>query len=253
MPLLEEVTLTARRHLDQTARHLAAAALPKPRLEPVLTASQDIARISPQPDRLVAVQAARVPLLEAARPLLNAVADIAGKSDGPSLDALQHVLLREVVSFRSVCRDAGFLHEHIVAASYMLCTALDEAANNSAWGKSEKSLADTWVCGLAPHFHKNSEGGVGVFRVLGFLVNKPREHMDLLELMLLILALGFEGLYRSACNGRRVLNDIRMRVFSLVYFGRGGAPSPRWTAIERLLKGDDFESVLAETTRDIFS
>ena len=178
---------------------------------------------------------------------------IRGKSDVPSLDALEHVLLREVASFQSVCRDADFVHEHIVAASYMLCTALDEAANDSAWGRSEQSRADIGVGGLAPHFHKNSNGGVGVFRLLGFLLSKPQEHMDLLELMLFILALGFEGRYRRACNGQRVLNDIRMRVFSLVYHARGGAPSPRWTAIERLLKGDDFDSVLAETTSDIFS
>jgi type VI secretion system protein ImpK len=226
---------------------------PNPEREPVLTTRQVLARISPQPDRLVAVRTARVPLLEAARPLLDLLAGMPGKSDVPSREPLHHVLLREVVSFQSVCQDARLDEMHAVAASYMLCTALDEAANNSPGGKTNNASPDTWVGDLAPHFHKDSNGGVGVFRMLGFLVKKPPEHMDLLELTLLVLALGFEGPYLSARNGRRVLNDIRMRVFSLVYHGRGGAPSPRWTAIERLLKGDDFDSVFARTTKDIFS
>jgi hypothetical protein len=104
MPLLEEVTLTAHRQLDQTAQYLAAAALPEPELKPVLKIRQDLARISLQPDRLMAVRAARVPPLEAARPLLDALAGMPGKPDVRPLDALHDVLLREVVSFQSVCR-----------------------------------------------------------------------------------------------------------------------------------------------------
>ena len=255
MPLLEEAAVAAYRQLDQAAQALAAAAVPKPKPQPVLSQRRDLARISPQPDRLVTVKAARVPILEAARPLLDALARMLSRLDETPLDALRQMLLREVVSFQSVCQEARLPYEHVVAASYMLCTALDEAASNSARGKANESAAQAWADGLAPHFHGDSRGGEGVFRILGSLVNEPQKNLDLLELTLLLLVLGFGGLYRRAPGGRRVLHEIQMRVYSLVYVGRGGAPSPRWAAIERLLKGDgdDFNDVLAKTTEDIFS
>jgi type VI secretion system protein ImpK len=253
MPFLEEAAAAVGRQLDQAAQALAPAAPPKPKPRPVLSGRRDLARISPQPDRLVTVEAARVPLLEAARPLLDALARMPGQCDAMPLDSLHQVLLREVVSFQSVCQDAGLPYEHVLAASYMLCTALDEAASNSARGNAGEAAPQLWTGGLAPYFHGDARGGEGVFRILGFLVNEPQKNLDLLELTLLVLTLGFEGLYRRRPSGRRVLHEIRMRVHALVYIGRGGTPSPRWTAIERLLKRHDFSNAMTETTEDIFS
>jgi type VI secretion system protein ImpK len=253
MPLLEAVTVAAHRQLDRAAQTVAAAAAPKPKPQPVLPGRGDLARISPQPDRLGTVKAARVPLLEAARPLLDALARMPDQWIAMPPDALHQALLREVVSFQSVCQDARLPYEHAVAASYMLCTALDEAAGNSARGNAGEPATQLWAGGLAPHFHGDARGGEGVFRILGFLVNEPQKNLDLLELTLLLLALGFEGLYRKASDGRRVLHDIRMRVYALVYIGRGGTPLPRWTSIERLLKGDEFSDAMTETNKDIFS
>lgn len=253
MPLLEEVTVAVHRQLEQAAQKLAAATAPKPAPKPVLSERRDLARTFPQPERLVAVKAARVPLLEAARPLLDALARMPSKLDATPLDVLHQVLLREVVSFQSVCQDAGLPYEHVVAASYMLCTALDEAASHSARGRADEADRQIWGGGLAARCHGDNRGGEGVFRILGFLVKEPQKNLDLLELMLLILALGFEGRYRRVSAGRRVLDEIRMRVYSAVHIGRGGAPSPRWTAIERLLKRDDFDILLAGTTEDLFS
>lgn len=253
MPLLEETAVAAHRQLEQAFQKLAAAAAPKAVPTPFLSEKRDLARISPQPDRLVTVKAARMPMLEAARPLLDALARMPSRLDATSLDALHQVLSCEVVSFQSVCQDARLPHEKIVAASYMLCTALDEASSDSTRGKVDEAATQVWTCGLAAHFHGDSRGGEGIFRILGFLVIEPQKNLDLLELMLLLLALGFEGLYRRASGGRRALHEIRMRVYSLVYVGRGSTPSPRWTAIERLLKEGDLNDVLAETTEDLFS
>jgi type VI secretion system protein ImpK len=140
-----------------------------------------------------------------------------------------------------------------LATSYVLCTALDEVASNSLSGKAAESAAQAWAGRLAPHFHGDNKGGEGVFRLLGYLLREPQKHLDLLELMVLVFALGFEGIYRGTPNGRRVLHRIREQVYSLVYVGRGGVPSPRWDAIERLLKEDNLANVLSETTTDLFS
>ncbi|RQO48809.1 hypothetical protein DBV14_19310 [Variovorax sp. KBW07] len=231
----------------------AAAAALKPKPQPILPGQQRLARLSPQPDRLVAVLAARVPLLEAARPLLDALARIRGTPGAGRLDDLHRTLMHEVPAFQSVCQDARLSYECILAASYVLCTALDEVAGNSLLGRAAESAKQTWTGRLAPHFHGDSKGGEGVFRLLGYLVHKPQENLDLLELMILVLALGVEGIYRNAPNGRRALHRIKEQVYSLVYIGRGGTPSPRWEAIERLLKEDHLADVLSEASTDLFS
>ncbi len=163
------------------------------------------------------------------------------------------MLMYEVTVFQSVSQDARLPYEDILATSYVLCTALDEIAGSSLVVKTIGSSAQTWGGRLAPHFHGDNKGGEGVFRLLGHLLRKPQEHLDLLELMVLVLALGFEGVYRNAPNGRRVLHRIREQVYSLVYIGRGGVPSPRWKAIEWLLKDDKLANELSEITTDLFS
>lgn len=232
----------------------SAAAPPalQPSLEPVLASAQRLARVSPQPDRLVTVMAAPAPLIEAARPLLDALARMSCKADVAWLDALHGALTHEVTAFQSVCQDARIPCDEIVAASYMLCSALDDVATNSAWSKANESNAQVWTGRLATHFHGDSRGGLGVFRILGYLLNSPQRHLDPLELMLLILALGFKGNYRSAPNGQRLLDSIKERVYSLVYVGRGAIPSQRWAIMERLLKEEDLADVFSETALALF-
>jgi type VI secretion system protein ImpK len=224
----------------------------EPGSEPVLASVQRLSHISPQPDRLVAVMSAPVPLIEAARPLLEALTRMSGKTDAASLAMRHGALIHEVAAFQSVCQDARFPYEDIVAASYMLCTALDDVATHSAWSKANEFNAQPWTGQLATHVHGDSRGGSGVFRILGYMLNAPQRHIDLLELMLIILALGFKGTYRNAPKGQRLLDRIKERIYSVVYAGRGAIPSPRWLSIERLLKDDDFADVFSKNASALF-
>lgn len=88
--------------------------------------------LPPEPglqERLAAVKTAKNPLLEAAQPLLRALADMPSSLDGSAVMVLRRLLEREVTTFQRLCNDAAVRHEHVVAASYALCTALDEAIN----------------------------------------------------------------------------------------------------------------------------
>jgi type VI secretion system protein ImpK len=226
----------------------AATTVPPPRPKPVLAQAQRLARVSPQPERIVTVLASPVPLIEAARPLLGALVRMTQEPDYPMPDNFRSVQAHEVTAFQSVCQEARIRYEEIVAASYMLCTALDDVLNNSAWGKKSESTARAWAGGLATKFHGDNKGGLGVFRIIGYLLNEPEKHLDLLELVLLVMAMGFKGIYRTAPNGQRGLGRIRERVYALVYAGRGGNPSPRWAAIERLLRNDVAANEFSEST-----
>ncbi len=186
---------------------------------------------SSQPERLEAVRSARNPLLEAAQPLLRALADMPQVLPPEEVDALHGLLLREVASFQAVCDNAQIRHDHVVGASYALCTALDERAHSTDWGTTADHGAGAWAARqLAVVFHDDARGGDKVFLLIGRLVAGPDEHIDLIEVLYFVLGLGFEGRYGAAANGRRQIETIRHRLFSLLSASRAEVPhalSPR--------------------------
>jgi len=186
-------------------------------------------------ERLAAVAAAQNPLLEAAQPLLRALADMPAQLSDEGVTVLHRLLEREVARFQSICSSALVKHEHVVAASYSLCTALDEAANSTDWGGGKGTEAGIWASQqLAAKFHGDTKGGDKFFLLVGRLAASPQEHIDLLELMYQILGLGFEGRFSTATNGRRQLETVRHRLFGLLGTARGDVPqdlSPHWKGV----------------------
>ncbi|QFZ85860.1 type VI secretion system protein TssL [Variovorax paradoxus] len=186
-------------------------------------------------ERLTAVAAAQNPLLEAAQPLLRALADMPETLESDGVAVFHQLLEREVAVFQSICTSAQVRHEHVVAASYALCTALDEAANSTSWGGGQGAEAGVWAGQqLAAKFHGDTKGGDKFFLLVGRLAASPQEHVDLLEVLYQILGLGFEGRFSTATNGRRQLETVRHRLFSLLGNARGDVPrdlSPHWKGV----------------------
>lgn len=186
-------------------------------------------------ERLTAVAAAQNPLLEAAQPLLRALADMPAALESDGVALFHQLLEREVAAFQSICTTAQVRHEHVVAASYALCTALDEAANSTPWGGGQGGEAGIWAGQqLAAKFHGDTKGGDKFFLLVGRLAASPQEHVDLLEVLYQILGLGFEGRFSTAAHGRRQLETVRHRLFSLLGNARGDVPSdlsPHWKGV----------------------
>lgn len=189
----------------------------------------------PQDARLAAVKAAQNPLLEAAQPLLRALCDMPKELAADRVEVLHRLLVREVTTFQMVCSNAQIRNEHVVAASYALCTAIDEAANRTAWGGGVGGSTGVWAQQqLAQKFHDDHKGGEKVFLLIGRLAASPQEHIDLLDLLFFILALGFEGRYHSGANSPRQLETIRHRLYDIVMRARGDVPralSPHWKGV----------------------
>ncbi|CAB3772173.1 hypothetical protein GQ57_32515 [Burkholderia sp. MSh2] len=182
-------------------------------------------------DRLAAVEQAPNPLREAARPLLRALADMPDHLVAEETFALRDLLEQEVRTFQKLCEQANIRRDHTIGARYCLCTALDEAATQTTWGKGESSGIEWIKGGLATTFHEDRQGGEKVYLLIGRLLAEPREHRDLLEVIYEILSLGFEGRYRGDANGKRKHDAVRQRLYSEITAQRGIAPtalSPRW-------------------------
>jgi len=194
-----------------------------------------LATEQPMQARLAAIAVAQNPLLEAAQPLLRALADMPAKLSDEGVTVFHRLLEREVASFQSLCSSAQIRHEHVVAASYSLCTALDESANSTEWGGGKNGEAGVWAGQqLAAKFHGDTKGGDKFFLLVGRLAASPQEHIDLLELMYQILGLGFEGRFSTSVNGRRQLETVRHRLFTLLGTARGDVPrdlSPHWKGV----------------------
>jgi type VI secretion system protein ImpK len=182
-------------------------------------------------ERLAAIRAARNPLLEAARPLLRALADLPDQLEKDGIDQLRVLLEQEVRIFQKLCDQISIRRDHMLGARYCLCTALDEAAMQTVWGKGGETGVEWNTNGLATLFHEDRQGGTKVYLLVGRLMSESQEHLDLLELIYRILSLGFEGRYRYEADGRRKHETVRQRIYNEIMSQRGSlavALSPHW-------------------------
>jgi type VI secretion system protein ImpK len=128
---------------------------------------------------------------------------------------------------------AGIAPETIIGARYALCTLLDEVAASTPWGSGLWAKQSLLVL-----FHNETWGGEKFFVLLSKLAQNPAQNRDLLELLYICLALGFEGRYRVIDNGRQQLDVLRERLAQILQGQRGEYErelSPAWqpAAIKR--------------------
>ena len=86
---------------------------------------------------------------------------------------------------------------------------LDEAIATTPWG-----AGGAWAKqSLLVTFHNEVSGGEKFFSLLQRVGEDARGNVDLLELMYLCLAFGFQGKYRVVEGGRSQLDELRERLF----------------------------------------
>lgn len=169
--------------------------------------------------RVRAAERAANPLLNAARGLLLALADMPRRLDADAAAQLHQWLEQEVRLFAKVCSALGLPAEHARAASYCLCTALDEAAMQTSWGRAQSGGVDWEANGLAAVAGHDRQGGDRVFRLIEEAMRDPREHFELTEVFQNVLDLGFQGRCRFESGGRARLQALREQVHEVVVTG----------------------------------
>ncbi|MGN7973789.1 type VI secretion system protein TssL, long form [Serratia sp. 22264] len=163
--------------------------------------------------RMLKVSKAENPLLEAAQPLLRALSDMPEQiTDISHVEILKNTLKSQINLFSIVCDEVNIPWKKMAIVRYCLCTALDEAAHTAPWG-----LESGWSqSNLLNHFEGDNDGGNKFFLLIGRLSMNPTEFADVLEVLLLILGLGFEGRYSIIEDGDRQLTKIRQRLLTLI-------------------------------------
>jgi len=131
-------------------------------------------------------------LEKSAAVLLNLLSQIRNTSSHPNPTDLHKQLAHEIQRFEASAQHEGLVPETIFIARYALCTTIDEFVMSTPWGSGSIWNKQS----LLSMFHKETHGGERFFQMLKKLSQDPSRNIDLLELLYVCLALGFQGRYR---------------------------------------------------------
>lgn len=176
------------------------------------------------------------PLDKAASLLLNLLGQIRNTSSHPDPTALHRQLAGEIRQFETRAQGAGMSPETVFTARYVLCTTIDEFVLSTPWGATSIFHNQS----LLRVFHKETGGGDKFFQLLDQLLRDPARNIDLLELMYVCLALGFQGRYRVERDGSNKLEAIRENLYRTIRNQRGDieeALSPHWEGVDKSVQG----------------
>jgi type VI secretion system protein ImpK len=170
------------------------------------------------------------PLVSCATGLLTIAAELRGTLSHPDPAGLREGLIRQVREFETCARAKGLVDSVVLPARYVLCALVDESVLDTPWGTQS-----VWSHqGLLISFHNETWGGEKFFSALDRLLAYPSGNLNLLELMYLCLALGFEGRYRTRPDGRAQLDRVREQLFQTIRGQRGDPDaelSIRWQGV----------------------
>ncbi len=169
-------------------------------------------------------------LEKSASGLLALITQINGSQSLSDAKELKNKIIHEIKQFEIVAKAENVDSQTLSSARYVMCTALDEAVLNTPWGHNS---------GWAQHsllslFHKEVSGGERFFHLLKALAQNPAKNRNLLEVMYLCLALGFEGRYRIVDGGKNKLASIREWLYQILQKERSGYEhtlSPHWEGV----------------------
>lgn len=172
------------------------------------------------------------PIEKSASVLLSLLSQIRNTSSHPNPNALHKQLATEIQNFEKSAQKAGINEKTIFIARYALCTTIDEFVMTTPWG-----AGSIWGNqSLLSMFHKETRGGERFFQLLKKLSEDPSKNIDLLELLYVCLALGFQGRYRISPNGMNELEEIRETLYHTIRHQRPEAEpelSPHWEGLKK--------------------
>ena len=167
-------------------------------------------------------QSGRNPYIAAAGPVVNLILVLKEGARHDTPHALRMIAASEIRAFHNQMARQSAAPQNVQIASYALCSALDEAVLTTDWGSESDWRTETllWM------FHNDGTGGENVFKHLEELLLNPNMQLDLMELLSLLLDLGFQGHHRIAPDGAHILESLRVRLHETLGAKRSTAPSP---------------------------
>jgi type VI secretion system protein ImpK len=194
---------------------------------------------APPPAQTAGGNASAVPtvgsnkLVAIAAPLLAAAIRIVAVRGGtpPDPERLRHGMVAEMRNFERAALTTGLDTRALRAARYALCASIDDLVLSTPWG-----AASSWSQqSLTSVFQNEVTGGDRFFEILDQMQKDIGRNGEVVELMYLCTALGFEGRYRVMPRGTAALAELRENTYRLIRNRRGEFErelSPHWRGAE---------------------
>lgn len=194
------------------------------------------------------------PIVTAAAPLIAVISELKLPEVFCDVDKLRRKLVTQIKEFENNAKLKGVPAMNVLIARYVLCAALDEAvlylpqSEESGW--ASQSLLST--------FHEDAGGGEKFFTILERMNQDPALNIDMLELMYLLLSLGFEGKYRVMDGGYEQLRMLRESLYQRISQQRKcelpqlAGSTAKTSRLKRITLGIPFRQVFATTAVIVF-
>jgi type VI secretion system protein ImpK len=167
------------------------------------------------------------PIMRAAGPLLLLLGRLRVALMRASFASLMEQVAEAIKFFEKDIRSAGISEQQANTAKYILCATADDIVQNIP---TEDRHVWTQYSMLSRFFGERI-GGVRFFEELDKALKDPLVNYPLLELLHTCLALGFQGVHRSAPNGQSALQHIQRNLYETLRRVRPKVAhdlSPRW-------------------------
>jgi type VI secretion system protein ImpK len=171
------------------------------------------------------------PLVDSAAALLVLAGQLRNTAAHPDVAGLREHVAQQIKVFEDAARSRGVTPETNLAARYVLCTFLDETVLSTPWGSESIWSSQS----LLSSFHNERWGGEKFYMILERMIQNPAANIDMLELMYVCLALGFEGKYGVLEQGRSRLAETQDNLFRTIRLQRGDFErqlSPNWRGVQ---------------------
>ncbi len=169
------------------------------------------------------------PLVAAAAALLSLAPRLKTASPPSRPEELRERVLAELRRFEDRATAQGVPHRLTQHAAWALAALVDDIVLNTPWGRHSSWPQQNLVANL----FREVDAGERFFDRLAELERDPGNNRDLLELMYLCLALGFEGRYRIAPQRATSIADLREGLYRLLRRPEAEAAelSPHWRGL----------------------
>jgi type VI secretion system protein ImpK len=162
--------------------------------------------------------------------LLGLASRVRGTVAQRDVEGLRDRVVRELKAFEAKASATGLPRELLRSAHYALCATIDDLVLSTPWGGQS-----SWPKrNMVSTFHNEVTGGERFYEILNHLNKNPGRNADVMELMYVCLALGFEGRLRVTGRGTSEHSRLRDGVYRILRERRGEFErdlSPHWRGL----------------------
>ena len=172
-------------------------------------------------------------LVDAATSLLILVAHVSNTIDARDTVELKQLVSQEINLFVQKMKRLSVDEKTMTDATYVLCTAIDEAVLNTPWGRQSEWSVNT----LLSSYFQDVVGGQVFFEKLRDRADDPVRNHQILKLMYYCLALGYQGRYRTETDSQDKLTQVRRWLAEKIRYNTSDNTfdlSPHWVGVKGL-------------------